>query len=121
MSDINNNPTRHVQEKYYQKLFNEKGGTTMVVSSESWAHKNIRFEKVTELMNNDDNFSVHDVGMGIADLYQYMKKDFPINLLPILEPKYSENTMKKQKIDFQNVIFSFVTLQKRHLMNIMTI
>jgi hypothetical protein len=79
MSNINGNrnPTRRIQEKYYRDLYNKKKGTTMIVSSESWAHKNVRFEKITNLMKDDDKFSVHDVGMGIADMYQYMRNRFP--------------------------------------------
>jgi len=76
-SDDYRNITRHVQENYYKDLYNKKKGTTMIVSSESWAHKNVRFKKITNLVKDDDNFSIHDIGMGVADLYQYIKKRFP--------------------------------------------
>jgi len=74
---MKNNPTRKLQEEIYRKLYEENKGTTMIVSSESWEHKKLRFNMITNIMRDDNNFSVHDVGMGVADLFQFMKNRFP--------------------------------------------
>lgn len=70
------NPTRPDQEKIYRELFEQNKGTPMAVSSESMAHKRLRFTKVTDLFADDDDFTVHDVGMGLADLYAFMQERF---------------------------------------------
>lgn len=71
------NPIREKQEEVFRKLYEEHKGTPMAVSSESWNHKKIRFKKLCELFENDDTFTVHDVGMGLADLYRYMQQQVP--------------------------------------------
>lgn len=70
------NPTRKNQERIYRELFNKYAGTTMAVSSESLAHKNLRFEQISSIIEDKENFTVHDVGMGIADLYVFLKEKF---------------------------------------------
>ncbi len=77
MSDPKNNPTRPNQERIYRELFEKHKGTTMAVSSESPAHKRMRFERIAGIFANDDNFTVHDVGMGIADLNAYLVETLP--------------------------------------------
>ena len=71
------NKTRASQEVIFRELFNQHKGTTMAVSSESPAHKALRYELITDTLKNDDGFSVHDVGMGLADLLNFMKMRFP--------------------------------------------
>lgn len=70
------NSTREDQERVYRELFEKNKGTPMAVSSESLAHKRLRFTKVTDLIGDDDGFTVHDVGMGVADLYAFMLERF---------------------------------------------
>jgi hypothetical protein len=71
------NPTRPNQERIYRELFEKHKGTTMAVSSESPAHKRMRFERIAGVFANDNDFSVHDVGMGIADLNAYLLETMP--------------------------------------------
>ncbi|MDX9750450.1 MAG: class I SAM-dependent methyltransferase [Flavobacteriales bacterium] len=70
------NPTRPDQERIFRELYEKNKGTPMAVSSESLAHKRLRFGKVTDLVGDDDDFTVHDVGMGVADLYAFMQERF---------------------------------------------
>ena len=72
-----NNKTRTSQEKIYKELYEEHKGTPMAVSSESWNHKLTRFTMICDIFQNDNNISVHDVGMGIADMGKFIKSEFP--------------------------------------------
>lgn len=67
---------RESQEEIYRELYNTFRGAPMAVSSESINHKKLRFEKICEIFNEDIEASVHDVGMGIADLYEFINKRF---------------------------------------------
>ena len=37
--------------------------------------QNLRFERLLANINTDKNYSVHDVGCGICDMYNYLKKE----------------------------------------------
>lgn len=63
---------RKAQEKIYLELYKKHKGTPMMVSSESKEHKKIRFENISRIFNNDSNFTLHDIGLGMADFYQYL-------------------------------------------------
>jgi len=71
------NKTRRNQELFYKELLTKYKGTTMAVSLESLAHKKLRFKHVTGIFESDDNISVHDVGMGLADMYAYIQENYP--------------------------------------------
>ena len=71
------NSTRADQERIYRELFEKHKGTTMAVSSESPAHKHLRFTKITDIFATDDHISVHDVGMGLADMYAFIRERWP--------------------------------------------
>ena len=70
------------QEHIYSELYNKFSDTTMATSSESLEHKKLRFSIIAETFQNDDNFSIHDVGMGLAQFYEFLKY------------KYSEKNIK---------------------------
>lgn len=72
-----NNKTRTSQEKIYKELYEQHKGTPMAVSSESWNHKHTRFTMICDIFQNDNNITVHDVGMGIADMGIFIKSEFP--------------------------------------------
>ena len=88
------NPTRKIQEKHYRELFQKHRGTTMAVSSESPAHKELRFEHIAEIFENDDEFSVHDIGMGISDFYSFLEKKFSNKKI-----NYSGSDILKEFVD----------------------
>ena len=70
------NKTLHSQENIFRELYKKHKGTPMAVSSESLNHKQMRFKMICDIFKDDDNFSVHDVGMGIADLGAFIKHEF---------------------------------------------
>ncbi|WP_115461525.1 hypothetical protein [Winogradskyella aurantiaca] len=72
-----NNPTRKNQEEVYRNLYENHKGTSMAVSSESQAHKRLRFNEICGIFENEqEKFTVHDVGMGLAQLYEFMLANF---------------------------------------------
>lgn len=70
------NKTKESQIEIYRKLFRDNKGTPMAVSSESIAHKILRFKQIAGVFDQDDNFTIHDVGMGIADFNKFLQNEF---------------------------------------------
>jgi len=70
------NPTLENQKRVFSELYAAHGGTPMATSSESAEHKRLRFDLITDIAKDDDSFSIHDVGMGLADLYPFMQEKF---------------------------------------------
>ena len=68
---------RESQKNYFRYLLAKNPGTPMAVSSESWAHKELRFGQISRIFEDDNNFTIHDVGMGLADYYAYLQNTFP--------------------------------------------
>lgn len=67
------NPTRQSQESFFRELYQAHQGSTKAVSSESRAHKELRFRQISKIFEDDDNFTLHDVGMGLADYFEYLQ------------------------------------------------
>mgnify|MGYP005864441023 CR=1 FL=1 len=63
---------RKAQEEIYRELYNKHKGSPMAVSSESKAHKKLRFDMISRIFRDDNKFSLHDIGMGIGDYYEYL-------------------------------------------------
>ncbi len=72
MSEITQAQVRH-----FKNLYKANKGTPMAVSSESPAHKRLRYEELSRVFLGDDSFSIHDVGMGLGDYHVYLKEAFP--------------------------------------------
>ncbi len=64
------------QREHWQKLATEFAGSVHAVGSESMAHKHLRYEKISELFEDEHDFSVHDIGPGIGDFYEYLRTRF---------------------------------------------
>ena len=64
------------QEAHYRMLLEKHAGTPMAVSSESVAHKKLRFDQIAKLFGDDSEFSVHDVGMGLGAFGIYLRENF---------------------------------------------
>jgi len=71
------NPTRKNQEETFRQLYAQPTGSPMAVSSESQEHKRLRFSRIKGLFQADTACSIHDVGMGIADLNAYLLEAMP--------------------------------------------
>ena len=72
---------RKAQEQHYRQLFTEHAGTTMAVSSESAAHKKLRFDQIAKVFGDDARFSLHDVGMGLGAFGAYLRENFAERLI----------------------------------------
>jgi hypothetical protein len=65
------------QIDYYENLFVKYGYSPESVGSENTVTKRIRYEKLSQMFLDDDNFSVHDIGHGLGHYYQYLQENFP--------------------------------------------
>jgi len=81
---MNENKTRESQERIYRDLYEKHTDTPKAVSSESWEHKFLRYKNICKIFYDDEEWvtdsggriSLHDIGMGVADLYAYIKNQF---------------------------------------------
>jgi hypothetical protein len=64
------------QEAHYRVLLEKHAGTPMAVSSESAAHKKLRFDQIAKVFGDDSRFSLHDVGMGLGAFGSYLRENF---------------------------------------------
>ncbi len=74
---MSHNPTRASQERIYRELFEQHKGTPMAVSSESEAHKRLRFSRIAEIFSEEETIDVHDVGMGVGAFRSFLQREFP--------------------------------------------
>ena len=68
---------RKAQQNHYRGLLEKHAGTPMAVSSESAAHKRLRFDQIAKVFSNDDSFSLHDIGMGLGAFGSYLIENYP--------------------------------------------
>lgn len=62
------------QNEYYSGLFKKYGYSPLAVAGKAEEYKNLRYEKVSGIFFNDNNFSLHDVGSGLGHYYPFLKK-----------------------------------------------
>jgi hypothetical protein len=94
------NKTKESQMEIYRKLFDENRGTPMAVSSESLAHKFLRFKQIAGIFDQDDDFTIHDIGMGLADFYQFLLNEFPIKKIIYSGSEILEEYVNESKLRF---------------------
>ena len=104
------NKTRASQEKIFRELYDKNKGTPMAVSSESYAHKWLRFENVASIFKDMDDISVHDVGMGVADFYSFLTDNFPGKKI-----EYSGSEILQEFVDESRRRFPHLTFHNRDI------
>ena len=76
VSEDTRNKIRKDQESHFRELYRQHRGTPMAVSSESPAHKDKRYSEIAGIFANRPSFTVHDVGMGLADFKAFLDRGF---------------------------------------------
>ena len=71
----NSNVTEN-QRKYYEDLLKTHGHGVKAVASGKQIYKDVRYDKLSKIFNNDDVFTIHDVGCGVGHYYEYIKDNF---------------------------------------------
>ena len=64
------------QTYHYSNLFNIHGNSVKSVASGKKVYKDLRYEKLSRIFIDDNNFSVFDVGFGLAHFYEYLVKHY---------------------------------------------
>ncbi|WP_236896255.1 hypothetical protein [Clostridium beijerinckii] len=59
------------QEKYYKNIFNDNG-----IGVKSYIYQELRFDKIYEFLKDEENLSIHDLGMGNGSLFEYLNNRF---------------------------------------------
>ena len=82
------------QEKYYSDLYEKHGPDVHAVASDKKIYKNLRYNKLCNLFNDDKSFSLHDIGFGLGHLYEYIQSDYPDKII-----EYSGSEVTKHFAD----------------------
>lgn len=65
------------QASYYGGLYNEHGPGVNAVASGRQIYKDIRYQKLSAIFENETAFSIHDIGFGLGHFYEFLKKRYP--------------------------------------------
>lgn len=76
MPDDATDVSKH-QAGYYGSLFERHGPSVDAVASGQQVYKDLRYQKLSAVFQDDDDFTVHDVGFGLGHYYEYLKARFP--------------------------------------------
>lgn len=98
-----NNNTRKNQENVFRSLYHKYKGTSMEVSSESQAHKELRYKILSKLFKNEKIIQVHDVGMGLASFYVYLNNNFPNQVIEYSGSDILIEYVKEVKNKYDNI------------------
>lgn len=100
------NKTRESQENIYRELYEKHKGTPMAVSSESVNHKQKRFEMICGIFADDNEpVTVHDVGMGLADLGKYIQANFPDKHIEYSGTEILDEYVNEARLTFPDSVF----------------
>jgi hypothetical protein len=99
------NNIRQSQIENYRELYKKYKGTPMAVSSESWNHKHTRFRLICDIIRDDDSITVHDVGMGIADMGEFIITEFPNKKIQYSGTEILDEFVEEAKKRFPNSKF----------------
>lgn len=69
--------TSQSQRAYWTKMAQAHEDSVQAVGSESMAHKRLRYGKIVRLFEGLRDFSLHDVGAGVGDLYTFIRHHVP--------------------------------------------
>jgi len=67
------------QKIHFDRLYEKNTGTPNAVASETYKHKNLRYQKIADIFPNSGNFSIYEVGYGLGHFYEYIKKSFDLD------------------------------------------
>ncbi len=93
---------------FFSDLFNKHGDTPQGVSSESSAHKNLRYEILANpiFREIESKVSVHDVGMGVGTFLEYLKRNFSEDMF-----EYSGSEIVKEYVEYSRLKFPNIDIK----------
>lgn len=65
------------QAEYYGELYRKHDYSPQAVASGKQIYKDLRYQRLSKVFENDQQFSLFDVGMGLGHYYEYLKSHFP--------------------------------------------
>jgi len=71
-----NNKVSNTQKEYYGALYKKYKYSPKAVASAKQIYKELRYEKLSRIFEKDNEFTIHDVGMGLGHYYEYLKKRY---------------------------------------------
>jgi hypothetical protein len=107
------------QTIHYSKLFNIHGNSVKSVASGKKTYKDMRYEKLSQIFLDDNNFSIFDVGFGLAHFYEYLEKHHKNkNIIysgsEVVREFYEKCSNKYTHLDFNMHDLSIKPLSKKY-------
>jgi len=76
MNDLSREDLVVTQRHMWEEKLARHGATTQALGSESLSHKQLRYQMISQLFNEESDFSLLDVGAGVGDYYGYLQTKF---------------------------------------------
>jgi hypothetical protein len=65
------------QAAHYESLLLKHGVSVDAVASARQEYKNLRYELLSGVFENDNHFTLHEIGFGLGHYYEFLKQCFP--------------------------------------------
>ena len=85
------------QAAYYGQLYATHGTSVDSLASGSLEYKRLRYEQLCDVIGNEMEFSLHDVGFGLGHLRKYISERFPDRVV-----KWSGSEVTRDFVDHPN-------------------
>ena len=69
------------QSAYYGDLYERHGDSVDAVASASQTFKDLRYERLCRVFDQDRSFTIHDVGCGLGHFHEFLKHRHPDRLI----------------------------------------
>ena len=72
---MNNKLITDTQNSFYKAMFDEHGYSVKSVGFVSEVYQDVRFERLSNIFDKEENVTVHEVGFGLGHFYKYIKEN----------------------------------------------
>lgn len=110
---MNLNEIVQSQRQHWRALAQQHAGTVQAVGSESMVHKHLRYAKLAELFAEEDHFSLHDVGPGVGDFYDWLRTSHP----HAESISYSASEITPEYCEIARKRFPYINFQNRDILS----
>ena len=98
------------QSRYYGSLFDEHGAGVDAVASGNLIYKDLRYRMLADVFGADQEFSVHDVGFGLAHFHAFLKRELPNRRIA-----YSGSEVTEQFVQYCRERYSGIKFDHRDI------
>jgi SAM-dependent methyltransferase len=103
------------QKDYWKKKYNQHQLNLKSLGSETEAHKLLRYSKISQIFENQTEFSLLDVGCGFGDYYHYLKLFNPNLMINYKGVEITEEFVEIGKQKYPQINISNLNILTEHI------